>query len=487
MNLLSDILYKVSLLSVVGPLDRSVSAICTDSREARSGALFIAVRGVHSDGHDFIDAAISAGCIAVVAEQLPKNLVADVTYIIVKNAAEAAGTIAANFYENPTEKLLVVGVTGTNGKTTIATLLYKLFSALGYKCGLISTVQNIIGNDVIPATHTTPDSIRLNQLFAQMVAAGCTHAFMEVSSHALHQHRTAGVNFAGGIFSNITHDHLDYHHTFDEYIRVKKSFFDKLPANAFALSNKDDKRGAVMLQNTHAKKQYYSLKTVADFRGRILDNDLNGLVLNIDEKEVHFRLIGSFNAANLLAVYGAAVLLNEPKDAVLTVLSNIEGAEGRFDYFVSNEKIIAIVDYAHTPDALQNVLETIQKLRKADVNIITVVGCGGDRDKAKRPVMAEVACKLSDKVVFTSDNPRSENPDDILNDMVERLNSAARRKFTVIPKREDAIKHAVSIAGEGDILLVAGKGHEKYQEIKGVKHPFDDKEVLKQMFELFNK
>lgn len=487
MNLLSDILYKVSLVTVVGPLDRKVTAICTDSRRAVEGGLFIAIKGVHTDGQEFIASAIAGGCKTIVAEAMPSARVEDVTYIVVRNAAEAAGIIAANFYDNPTHQLTVVGVTGTNGKTTIATLLYKLFTVLGYRCGLVSTVQNMIAEKAIPSTHTTPDSIHLNILFRDMLHAGCTHVFMEVSSHALHQHRTAGVQFAGGIFSNITHDHLDYHQTFDEYIRVKKSFFDQLPPQAFALSNKDDKRGAVMLQNTAAKKNFYSLKTVADFKARLLDNDLNGLVLNIDEKEVHFRLIGSFNAYNLIAVYGAAVLLGEPKDVVLTALSNIEGAEGRFDYFVSRESIIAIVDYAHTPDALQNVLETIQKLRKADVSIITVVGCGGDRDKTKRPLMGEVACKLSDKVIFTSDNPRSESPDEILDNMVENLNSAARRKYTVITKREEAIKHAVSVANPGDIVLVAGKGHEKYQEIKGVKHPFDDKEVLKQMFELFNK
>jgi UDP-N-acetylmuramoyl-L-alanyl-D-glutamate--2,6-diaminopimelate ligase len=366
-------------------------------------------------------------------------------------------------------------------------LLYKLFTALEYKCGLISTVQNHVGSEVIPATHTTPDAISLNALLQQMVHAGCEYVFMEVSSHAIHQNRTTALQFAGGIFSNITHDHLDYHKTFDEYIRVKKKFFDDLPSNAFAISNLDDKRGTVMLQNTYAKKYFYSMQTVAEFKGKILENVLTGLVMLVNDKEVHFRLIGEFNAYNILAVYGAAVCLGENSEEVLTKLSMLTSAEGRFDYIVSSDKIIGIVDYAHTPDALENVLATLKKLRKGHEQVITVLGCGGDRDKTKRPLMAEVACELSDRVIFTSDNPRSEDPQAIINDMHATLGSAAKRRSISIADRKEAIKTAVSFANSEDIILVAGKGHEKYQEIKGVKHPFDDKAVLKEMFELLEK
>jgi UDP-N-acetylmuramoyl-L-alanyl-D-glutamate--2,6-diaminopimelate ligase len=381
-----------------------------------------------------------------------------------------------------------VGVTGTNGKTTVATLLYKLFARLGYQCGLISTVQNHIGKDVVPSTHTTPDAVSVNKLMKQMLDAGCTHVFMETSSHAIHQHRIAGLQYTGAIFTNITHDHLDYHKTFDEYIRVKKSFFDHLLSSAFAISNLDDKRGAVMLQNTSAKKFYYSLKTLADFKGKILENSLTGLLMNVNEVEVHFRLIGEFNAYNLLAVYGAAICLGEDKIKTLEVLSSLEGAEGRFEYIVSgNENVIAIVDYAHTPDALLNVLATIRKLKKGYEQVITVVGCGGDRDKTKRPVMGEVACEHSDRVIFTSDNPRSEDPLEILKDMERDLKTSAKRKFISIADRREAIKTAVSMAKAEDIILIAGKGHEKYQDIKGIKYPFDDKDVLKEMFNLLEK
>ncbi|HVG16313.1 MAG TPA: UDP-N-acetylmuramoyl-L-alanyl-D-glutamate--2,6-diaminopimelate ligase, partial [Chitinophagaceae bacterium] len=382
----------------------------------------------------------------------------------------------------------LVGVTGTNGKTTIATLLYKLFTHLGYECGLISTVENVIAGKIIPSTHTTPDPVALNALLRQMVDAGCTHVFMEVSSHAVHQHRIEGLFFTGALFSNITHDHLDYHKTFDEYIKAKKSFFDALSSSAFAITNADDKRGMVMLQNTAAKKYSYSLRTVADFKGKILENMLTGLVMTVNDHEVHFRLIGEFNAYNLLAVYGAAICLGEDGVEVLQSLSNTTGAEGRFDYIISpKEKVIGIVDYAHTPDALINVLATIKKLRSKEEKIITVVGCGGDRDKTKRPVMGEVACEHSDRVIFTSDNPRSEEPSQILEDMEVGLSVTAKRKFLSIPDRKQAIKTAVDMAGAEDIVLIAGKGHEKYQEVKGVKHHFDDKEVLIQMFELLNK
>ncbi|HXB92771.1 MAG TPA: UDP-N-acetylmuramoyl-L-alanyl-D-glutamate--2,6-diaminopimelate ligase, partial [Puia sp.] len=405
-----------------------------------------------------------------------------------EDTAAAAGTIAHNFYGQPSERLKLVGVTGTNGKTTIATLLYKLFTSLGYKCGLLSTVQNQIGERIVPATHTTPDALHLNALLKEMVDEGCTHAFMETSSHAIHQQRIAGLRYAGGLFSNITHDHLDYHKTFEEYIRVKKSFFDSLPSEAFAISNADDKRGTVMLQNTHAKKYFYSLKTLADFKGKILENNLTGLVMTVNDQEVHFRLIGEFNAYNLLAVYGAALCLREDSNEVLRHLSKLTGAEGRFDYVVSpKERIIGIVDYAHTPDALINVLTTIQKLRKGHEQIITVVGAGGDRDKTKRPLMGAAACEYSDKVIITSDNPRSEEPDQIIRDIEAGLNTAARRKYISIADRKEAIRAAVSLAGAEDILLVAGKGHEKYQEIKGVKYPFDDKQILIELFELLEK
>ncbi len=459
-----------------------------DSRKVQKGSLFIAVRGVAVDGHQFIARAIEQGATAIVCEELPSSLNAGVTYVQTKNSAQAAGQIAHNFYDAPTKKIKLVGVTGTNGKTTIATLLYKLFTCLGYKCGLVSTVENQIAGKVIPSTHTTPDAISLNALLKQMVDEGCPFAFMEVSSHAVDQHRIAGLEFVGGLFSNITHDHLDYHKTFDQYIKAKKAFFDGLSSTAFAITNLDDKRGPVMLQNTAAKKYSYSLKTVADFKGKILENGLTGLVMTINEQEVHFRLIGEFNAYNLLAVYGAALCLGEDKAHVLQHLSNVTGAEGRFDYMISpKQKVIGIVDYAHTPDALVNVLDTIKKLKRGHEQVITVVGCGGDRDKTKRPVMGEVACEHSDKVIFTSDNPRSEDPQQILADMEATLNSAARRKYIAIADRKQAIKTAVSMAQPEDIVLIAGKGHEKYQEIKGVKHHFDDKEVLKEMFGLLDK
>jgi len=485
---LQDILYKVSIRSVQGNTGITVRDLQLDSRKVSAGSVFIAVKGSAVDGHRFIDQVIEQGATAVICENLPTALKEGVTYVQVENSGAAAGYMAHNFYGQPSEKIKLVGVTGTNGKTTIATLLFKLFTSLGYKCGLLSTVQNHIGNEVVPATHTTPDAISLNALLQQMVNSGCTHVFMETSSHAIHQHRITGLKYAGGLFSNITHDHLDYHKTFDEYIRVKKSFFDHLPSDAFAISNADDKRGQVMLQNTNARKYLYSLRTLAEFKGRILENSLTGLVMTINDQEVHFRLIGEFNAYNLLAVYGAAVCLGEDKQEVLRCLSEITGAEGRFDYIISaTQKIIGIVDYAHTPDALLNVLATIKKLREGHEQIITVVGCGGDRDKTKRPVMAEVTCEHSDKVVFTSDNPRSEDPLQILADMETGLNTAAKRKYVSVPDRKEAIKLAVSMAKPGDIVLIAGKGHEKYQEIKGVKYPFDDKQVMREMFELYEK
>ncbi len=485
--LLRDILYKVSIRSVSGSTDIEVKDIQIDSRKVRPGTVFIAIKGAAADGHQFIEKAIESGATAIVSETELKPR-EGITLLQVENSAAAAGYIANNFFGQPSSKMKVVGVTGTNGKTTIATLLYKLFSALGYKCGLLSTVDNHIGEKVVSATHTTPDAISLNKLMKQMADEECTHVFMEVSSHAVSQHRITGLEFDGGIFSNITHDHLDYHKTFDEYIRVKKAFFDGLPSTAFAISNADDKRGAVMLQNTNARKYLYSLKTLADFKGKIIENGLAGLVMNVNDQEVHFRLIGEFNAYNLLAVYGAAICLGEEKHEVLRCLSVLTGAEGRFDYMVSaKDRVIAIVDYAHTPDALLNVLATIKKLKRGFEQVITVVGCGGDRDKTKRPVMGEVACEHSDKVIFTSDNPRSEDPAQIIRDMEEGLPAAAKRKYLSITDRKEAIKTAISLAGPEDIVLVAGKGHEKYQEIKGVKNHFDDKEVVREMFDLLGK
>lgn len=488
MKTLREILYNVNILNVQGNNDIAVRALFIDSRRVTEGSAFFAIRGVAADGHAYISTAVAQGAIAIVCETLPDTLAPNVCYVQVANSAQASGIMAGNFYGNPSRQLKLVGVTGTNGKTTIATLLFRLFTQLGYHCGLLSTVQNQIGERVVPATHTTPDPISLNALLADMVAEGCLFAFMEVSSHAVHQQRIAGLNFAGGIFSNITHDHLDYHKTFDEYIRVKKSFFDQLPAQAFALTNLDDKRGNVMLQNTKARKATYSLRSMADFKGRILENNLTGLVMQIGEREVHFRLIGEFNAYNLLAVYGAAVMLEEDKDRVLAALSNTQGAEGRFDYIISqNMRVIGIVDYAHTPDALLNVLATIKNLRQGHEQVITVVGCGGDRDTAKRPVMGEVAAEHSDKVIFTSDNPRSEDPGEIIRQMEAGVAVHQRKKTISIADRREAIKTACSLAQQEDIILVAGKGHEKYQEISGVKHPFDDKKVLEEMFELFEK
>ena len=486
--ILQDILYKVAIISVKGNTNIEVNNLQIDSRKIGAGHCFIALKGAAANGHLFIETAIENGATVIVCEDLPIVLKDTVTYIQVENSAVAAGLMSHNFYGQPSAKIKLVGVTGTNGKTTIATLLFKLFTALNYKCGLISTVQNQIADTIIPATHTTPDAIHLNALLKQMVDEGCGYVFMEVSSHAIHQQRIAGLQFAGALFSNITHDHLDYHKTFDEYIRVKKMWFDNLSAAAFAISNADDKRGAVMLQNTGAKKYYYSLKTMADFKAKILDNSLTGLHLTINEIEVHFKLIGEFNAYNLLAVYGAAICLGEDKNEVLQMLSSLDGAEGRFDYTISKkDKLIGIVDYAHTPDALLNVLATIKKLRKGIEQVITVVGCGGDRDKTKRPVMAEVACEYSDKVILTSDNPRSEDPLQILKEMEAGVKISAKKKVIAIADRREAIKTAVSLAQKEDIVLIAGKGHEKYQDINGVKYDFDDKKVLNEMFELLEK
>jgi UDP-N-acetylmuramoyl-L-alanyl-D-glutamate--2,6-diaminopimelate ligase len=482
MHILQDILYKVHLLEVVGVTDIAVSSIAIDSRKVMKGTAFVAIKGVAQDGHDYITKAVELGAKVIVCENMPALLTDGVTYIKVANTQEAVAYMAHQFYDAPSTKIKLVGVTGTNGKTTIATLLFKLFSSLGYTCGLVSTVQNQIGDQIIPATHTTPDAVSLNELLNTMVDAGCSHVFMECSSHAVHQHRITGLVFTGALFSNITHDHLDYHKTFENYIAAKKGFFDALPATAFAITNADDKRGDVMLQNSKAKKLSYGLKSSANYKGKILENALTGLVMLVNEIEVHFRLIGEFNAYNLLAVYGAAVNLGIESSLALTNLSMLSGAEGRFDYIISGKQVIGIIDYAHTPDALENVLATIKKLRKGYEQVITVVGCGGDRDKTKRPIMAQTACDLSDKVILTSDNPRTEDPAGIIADMEAGLNTAAKRKYISILDRKEAIKAAVEFAKPEDIVLVAGKGHEKYQDINGVKHPFDDKAILLAFF-----
>ncbi len=486
--MLKDLLYKVKIMAVKGSTDIAINALQLDSRAVKTGDCFIAVNGTQTNGHDYINAAVKNGAVAIICEVMPTDIVNGITYVQVGNSAIAAGNMSHHFYGQPSENIKLVGVTGTNGKTTIATLLYQLFSLLGYKCGLISTVQNQVADIIIPATHTTPDAVNLNALLKQMKDAGCQYVFMECSSHAIQQHRLAGLVFTGAIFSNITHDHLDYHKTFDEYIRVKKSWFDELPKTAFAISNADDKRGTVMLQNTGAKKYFYSLKTLANFKGKILDNSFAGLHMMVNETEVHFKMIGEFNAYNLLAVYAAAICLGQQKENVLLLLSSLTGAEGRFDYLRSNyDKIVGIVDYAHTPDALLNVLATIKNLRQGNEKIITVVGCGGNRDKTKRPVMAAVACEYSDKVIFTSDNPRKENPLQILKDMEAGVNVAAKKKYITIEDRREAIKTAVSLTNKEDIVLIAGKGHEKYQDVNGVKHEFDDKKVLAEMFEMLEK
>jgi UDP-N-acetylmuramoyl-L-alanyl-D-glutamate--2,6-diaminopimelate ligase len=486
--MLNELFYGIQLQSVIGSTNRPVKCLETDSRKVVPEACFIAIVGHALDGHQYIREAVERGATSVVCQQLPDECKDGVTYVLVRDTAEAAGIMSHHFYGKPSHQLKVVGVTGTNGKTTVATLLWKLFTSMGHTCGLISTVENRIGAAILPSTHTTPDAITLHALIKQMADQGCSHVFMECSSHAIHQKRIAGVEFTGALFTNITHDHLDYHQTFDAYINVKKSWFDKLSASAFAISNADDRRGAVMLQNTAAKKLFYSLKTLADYKGKILDNSLHGLHLNIQDQEVHFRLIGAFNAYNLLLVYATAVNLGKASFEVLQHLSNLNGAEGRFDHLVSEkEQVIGIVDYAHTPDALLNVLATIQHLRQDNQQVITVVGCGGNRDAAKRPIMAEVACQHSDQIILTSDNPRNEDPDSILDDMEKGVNVVCRKKTIRIADRREAIKTAIRMSRPKDIVLIAGKGHEKYQEIRGVKHPFDDRAMLEEMFQLLEK
>lgn len=483
---LLDLITSIELVSVLGNTDRSIGALVFDSRKVTQDSIFFAIRGVSNDGHSFIDQVIASGCKTIVSE-LVVNVPVEVTLIVVQDSSVALSQMASQFFGNPSQKLKLVGVTGTNGKTTTTTLLFNLFTDLGYHCGLISTVVNKIGDVEIPSTHTTPDPVRLNELLSQMVAQGCTHCFMEVSSHAVHQKRIGGLHFTGAVFTNITHDHLDYHKTFAEYIRVKKSYFDHLPQDAFALTNLDDKNGSVMLQNTSARKFTYALRTPADFKAKVLENQFSGLVLTLNGVELWSRLIGDFNAYNLLAVFAVSQLLGEDQTEVLTVLSNLESVEGRFQYLKSKTGITAIVDYAHTPDALENVLKTIGSIRTRNEQVYTVVGCGGDRDKAKRPEMASIACERSDKVILTSDNPRSEDPNQILRDMEEGVPGQHFKKVLTIVDRAQAIKTAIAMAEKGDIILIAGKGHEKYQEIKGVKHDFDDLKITEEFFQKLDK
>ena len=487
MKRLKDILYRVSIEAVHGATDVAISKIEFDSRKVESNTAFVAIKGTLSDGHDYIEKAIALGANVIVCEQFPATIVQGITYVQVNDTNEALAYLSANFYDNPSEKIKLVGVTGTNGKTTIASLLYQLFKKAGYKVGLLSTVKIMVDTEEFKATHTTPDSLTLNYYLDQMVQEGCEFCFMEVSSHGIHQKRTAALQFAGGIFTNLSHDHLDYHNTFAEYRDVKKSFFDYLPKSAFAISNSDDKNGVVMLQNTKAKKITYALKSYADYKAQILENQLSGLLLKINDNEVWVKLIGSFNAYNLLAIYAVAVELGIEQFEALRLLSELESVSGRFQFIVSDSKITAIVDYAHTPDALENVLQTIENIRTKNEQLITVVGCGGDRDKTKRPVMANIASTLSDKAIFTSDNPRTENPEIIIQEMEQGVEPQNFKKTISILDRKQAIKTACQLANPNDIILIAGKGHETYQEINGVKYDFDDLQIVTELLQQLNK
>lgn len=487
MIVLKDILYKVSIEAVKGSTEIAVNKIEFDSRKIQENDVFVAIRGTLSNGHDFIEKAINLGAVVVICDTLPDVIVTGITYIQVKDTNSALAFMANNYYDNPSSKLKLVGITGTNGKTTVASLLYQLFKKAGYKVGLLSTVKIMVDEVEYKATHTTPDSLTINYYLNEMVAIGCEYCFMEVSSHGIHQKRTEGLHFEGGVFTNLSHDHLDYHPTFAEYRDVKKSFFDHLPKTAFALTNIDDKNGLVMLQNTYAKKMTYALKSYADYKAQILENQLSGLLLKINENEVWVKLIGTFNAYNLLAIYGTAVQLGVESFEALRLLSELESVSGRFQFIVSDKKITAIVDYAHTPDALENVLKTINDIRTKNEQLITVVGCGGDRDKTKRPIMANIATQMSDKAIITSDNPRTENPATIIAEMEAGVEAQNFKKSLSIEDRKQAIKTACQLANPNDIILIAGKGHETYQEINGVRHDFDDMKIVKEFLEQLNK
>lgn len=487
MKKLKDILFKVTLDAVRGTTDMHITDVVFDSRKVVQNCLFVAQKGTLSNGHDYIDTAIEKGAVAIIYEDEPKIYAEGITYVKVTDANDALAHTAANFYSNPSQKLTLVGITGTNGKTTIATLLHQLFTKAGYKVGLLSTVKILIGEDVYPATHTTPDSITINKFLNQMVNEGCSYCFMEVSSHGIAQKRTASLDFKGGIFTNLSHDHLDYHKTFAEYRNVKKSFFDSLANTSFAISNADDKNGAYMLQNCSAKKIMYSIQNVADINGKIIESQFNGMLLNINNYEVWVQLIGKFNASNLLAIFSAATELGLTEEEILLHLSTLKSVSGRFEFIVSPTKITAIVDYAHTPDALENVLKTISEIRTYNEQLITVVGCGGNRDKEKRPIMARIATEMSNMVVFTSDNPRNEDPYEILREMEAGVEAQNTNKYLTIEDRQQAIKTACKMANSGDIMLIAGKGHEDYQEIKGVKHHFNDLEEVRKFLNEFNK
>ena len=473
--------------AVHGSMDLTIAKIEFDSRKVSNNDVFVAIKGSLSDGHQFIDKAISLGASVIVCEDLPATLLENITYVKVQNSNQALSYLAANFYDNPSQKLKLVGITGTNGKTTIASLLYQMFKKAGYKVGLLSTVKIMVDDVEYKATHTTPDSLTINQYLDEMVEVGCEFCFMEVSSHGIHQKRTESLHFEGGVFTNLSHDHLDYHDTFAEYRDVKKSFFDSLPKSAFAITNVDDKNGVVMLQNTVARKRTYALKTYADFKAQVLENQLSGLVLKINNDEVWTKLIGSFNAYNLLAIYGVALELGIESNEALRLLSELESVSGRFQFIISESKITAIVDYAHTPDALENVLKTIEDIRTKNEQLITIVGCGGDRDKTKRPIMANIAASLSDKAIFTADNPRTENPQTIIEEMEAGVEGQNFKKTISILDRKQAIKTACQMANPGDIILIAGKGHETYQEINGVRHHFDDMETVQELLKQLEK
>lgn len=487
MKLLKDILYGAGTEDIYGSSNLAIDNITFDSRKITNHSLFVAIKGTQVDGHKFIDDCIEKGAIAIICEDLPETVNPNVTYIHVKDSHSALGTIASNYYDNPSRKLKLIGITGTNGKTTSTTLLFNLFRIMGHKVGLISTVVNKIHNEEVTSTHTTPNPVELNKLINDMVEKGCTHCFMEVSSHAIDQKRIKGLSYAGGVFTNITRDHLDYHKTFDNYIKAKKEFFDDLPSDAFALTNNDQTHGETMLFDTKAKKYTYSLKGLGDFKAKILENSFSGLHLNIDNNEVYTKLIGGFNAYNALVAYSVGVLLGKDKIDVLTTLSNLNSVEGRFEYIKTDNKITGIVDYAHTPDALENVLQTIKEIRTGNELVITIVGCGGDRDKGKRPLMAEIATRYSDQVIFTSDNPRTENPETIIEEMRKGVPAEDFKKTLSITNRKEAIKTACSLSHNGDILLIAGKGHENYQEINGERLPFDDMEILTETLTELNK